>query len=328
MDLSVKPGLHYAGDKKFMEDLRKVDPDSYWITVGNHPVKSVEELHSDDFFQLQFRLLGGKGGFGSLLKSFRIHKSSNQLMARDLTGRRLADVREEERLRRWIAKKAERDAKKKKQEEEKLLKLKSGSRVKHEFKDKKYMRQRDLILENTEDAIEAGLNAETQQSSSPDSGKGSSSAPEVEESDSDIDLTGEVPLLGKNRKRKVIITESEPVKEKKQKLDKGKTKSEVKSPKVQIVLASEKTIPTSSTSTQKEKSESKTKENKVFEEVNLNDFYDAKLLEQLGLDHLKHALESRGLKCSGSLTERAERLFSVKGLTPDKYPKKIRAVKK
>lgn len=31
-------------------------------------------------------------GFGTLLKSFRINKSSNQLMCRDLSGRRLADV--------------------------------------------------------------------------------------------------------------------------------------------------------------------------------------------------------------------------------------------
>lgn len=48
-------------------------------------------------------------GFGSLLRSFRIHKSNNQLMCRNLTGRRLADVREEERLKKWISKKVERE---------------------------------------------------------------------------------------------------------------------------------------------------------------------------------------------------------------------------
>lgn len=35
--------------------------------------------------------------------------------------------------------------------------------------------------------------------------------------------------------------------------------------------------------------------------------------EELGLYHLKHALEARGLKCGGSLQERAVRLFTVKG---------------
>ena len=114
MDDIIKPGLYYAGDTEFIQKLQEVDPNSYYLVVGRKLLNSVDELAPDDFFQLNFRLLGGKGGFGSLLKSFRIHKSANQLMSRDLTGRRLADVREEERLRRWIAKKADRDAKKKK----------------------------------------------------------------------------------------------------------------------------------------------------------------------------------------------------------------------
>lgn len=38
-------------------------------------------------------------------------------------------------------------------------------------------------------------------------------------------------------------------------------------------------------------------------------------LESLGLDVLKEELMSRGLKCGGTLAERAARLFSVRGLT-------------
>lgn len=40
-------------------------------------------------------------------------------------------------------------------------------------------------------------------------------------------------------------------------------------------------------------------------------------LEALGLEVLKEELMSRGLKCGGTLAERAARLFSVRGLTPD-----------
>ncbi|XP_058495933.1 splicing regulator SDE2 [Solea solea] len=40
-------------------------------------------------------------------------------------------------------------------------------------------------------------------------------------------------------------------------------------------------------------------------------------LESLGLDVLKKELMSRGLKCGGTLSERAARLFSVRGLRPD-----------
>ncbi|XP_034387197.1 replication stress response regulator SDE2 [Cyclopterus lumpus] len=40
-------------------------------------------------------------------------------------------------------------------------------------------------------------------------------------------------------------------------------------------------------------------------------------LESLGLDVLKEELMSRGLKCGGTLKERAQRLFSIRGLTPN-----------
>ncbi|XP_062411257.1 splicing regulator SDE2 [Sardina pilchardus] len=40
-------------------------------------------------------------------------------------------------------------------------------------------------------------------------------------------------------------------------------------------------------------------------------------LEAVGLDRLKGALMARGMKCGGTLQERAARLFSVRGLAPD-----------
>ncbi|XP_078503671.1 splicing regulator SDE2 [Lissotriton helveticus] len=48
--------------------------------------------------------------------------------------------------------------------------------------------------------------------------------------------------------------------------------------------------------------------------VDLEDFSSAAALELLGLEPLKQELMSRGLKCGGTLQERAARLFSVKGL--------------
>ncbi|CAG5126108.1 unnamed protein product [Candidula unifasciata] len=48
------------------------------------------------------------------------------------------------------------------------------------------------------------------------------------------------------------------------------------------------------------------------------DRYDSKdELASLGMERLKNALMTRGLKCGGTLEERAERLFSVKGLSSD-----------
>ena len=51
--------------------------------------------------------------------------------------------------------------------------------------------------------------------------------------------------------------------------------------------------------------------------VNLDEFTSASQLESLGLDSLKSELMSRGLKCGGTLQQRAERLWAVKGKTKD-----------
>jgi len=45
---------------------------------------------------------------------------------------------------------------------------------------------------------------------------------------------------------------------------------------------------------------------------------------RLGLEHLKHELDRRGLKGSGTLEQRAARLFAVRGLTEDQIPAKLK----
>ncbi|KAI5059532.1 hypothetical protein GOP47_0025851 [Adiantum capillus-veneris] len=56
--------------------------------------------------------------------------------------------------------------------------------------------------------------------------------------------------------------------------------------------------------------------------LNLEDFLHASDLEVLGLDQLKHELQLRGLKCGGSLSERAGRLFLLKTIPLEKLDKK------
>ncbi|XP_042292763.1 replication stress response regulator SDE2 isoform X2 [Thunnus maccoyii] len=51
--------------------------------------------------------------------------------------------------------------------------------------------------------------------------------------------------------------------------------------------------------------------------VDLSSLSSPQQLESLGLDVLKEELMSRGLKCGGTLAERAARLFSVRGLTAE-----------
>ncbi len=59
--------------------------------------------------------------------------------------------------------------------------------------------------------------------------------------------------------------------------------------------------------------------------VRLGMFNSIEELEALGLDRLKEGLEALELKCGGTLRDRAERLWSVRGKKPEDFPQKIRA---
>jgi hypothetical protein len=61
--------------------------------------------------------------------------------------------------------------------------------------------------------------------------------------------------------------------------------------------------------------------------IESSDFATAKDLEAFGLEHLKSELTRRGLKSGGTLTERAERLFSVRGIPFKKIDKRLKIKK-
>ncbi len=59
--------------------------------------------------------------------------------------------------------------------------------------------------------------------------------------------------------------------------------------------------------------------------LRLGMFNAASELEALGMERLKEALEAIGLKCGGTLKDRAERLWSVRGVSAENYPEKLKA---
>ena len=87
-------------------------------------------------------LLGGKGGFGSLLRAIgaQIQKTTNHEAMRDLSGRRQRDVNNEQRAREYVAKQAEREQVEREKKEAKLAKLERLAKRenKHEFSDPAY----------------------------------------------------------------------------------------------------------------------------------------------------------------------------------------------
>nr|CAG4638907.1 EOG090X0OE5 [Cyclestheria hislopi] len=113
--------------------------------------------HSDFYISFAIPLVGGKGGFGSMLRAIgaQIEKTTNREACRDLSGRRLRDINEEKRLKEWVAKQAEREKEREERKKRKLEKLKQEYR--HEFHDPEYQRIRSEIPDKVSDAIGEGF---------------------------------------------------------------------------------------------------------------------------------------------------------------------------
>ena len=121
-------------------------------------------------------LLGGKGGFGAMLRTAgaRGVKTTNFDACRDLNGRRLRHVNAEAALREWEAAAEERKLKK---QQERAMKAKPGPKPVARFDDDEYEEMLEGTRSRVSDAIAAGLAAASSSagaSSSDDAADGAS----------------------------------------------------------------------------------------------------------------------------------------------------------
>ncbi|XP_017113507.1 replication stress response regulator SDE2 [Drosophila elegans] len=137
-----------------IEKNTNLQPKDYYL-VRNGKRLSGELLHGDVHCVL--RQLGGKGGFGSMLRAIgaQIEKTTNREACRDLSGRRLRDINEEKRVRAWLDKQGEREREAEERKKRKIEKLLAVP--KHDFKDEKYEEARANLTEKVNDAFEEGL---------------------------------------------------------------------------------------------------------------------------------------------------------------------------
>lgn len=134
--------------------------DQYYI-IYNGRLTQKDDICSNGYAIIVPRLLGGKGGFGSMLRAIgaQIEKTTNREACRDLSGRRLRDINEEKRLKAWIEKQTKRYDEAAERKKKKLEKLCAEPR--HEFKDQRYEQERSELPEKVEDAVEEGFKAAT-----------------------------------------------------------------------------------------------------------------------------------------------------------------------
>lgn len=83
---------------------QRLDPTQYYL-LSNNGRKITDETPCANEIQLVLKVFGGKGGFGSNLRSVHVEKTTNVEACRDLSGRRLRDIHTEQRLKTWMEKK-------------------------------------------------------------------------------------------------------------------------------------------------------------------------------------------------------------------------------
>ncbi|KAL3285735.1 hypothetical protein HHI36_000262 [Cryptolaemus montrouzieri] len=140
-------------------DIMGISCTEFYLEQNGKRIFGQTLLENGNDVKVILRLLGGKGGFGSMLRAIgaQIEKTTNREACRDLSGRRLRDINEEQRLKNWIATQAERDKEAEERKKKKLERL--CQEPKHEFKNETYDKERSELPEKIEDAVLQGLQA-------------------------------------------------------------------------------------------------------------------------------------------------------------------------
>ncbi|CAB3229288.1 unnamed protein product [Arctia plantaginis] len=138
-----------------------VSMEDLFATLNGKPVSDDYNIKTtDNVIRLSMRLVGGKGGFGSMLRAIgaQIEKTTNREACRDLSGRRLRDINEEKRLRKWLEGQEEREKEATERKRRKLERLVAEPKIKVDL-NPAYEKERKDLPERVSSAVEAGWQA-------------------------------------------------------------------------------------------------------------------------------------------------------------------------
>ena len=162
--------------------IEKYGPNAYFTCNGRLVTKETI-LKPTDVVQVYPRILGGKGGFGSLLRAMgkQISKTTNKDMCRDLTGRRIGDVEKEKKLKDMLKRSVEIEQKKKEEKAERKKRRRelletNGRGVGPKVELIKFYIDKDKISEDLQAALREGLKRKREEEK-PSTSKAAASEP-------------------------------------------------------------------------------------------------------------------------------------------------------
>ncbi|XP_023954970.2 replication stress response regulator SDE2 [Bicyclus anynana] len=115
---------------------------------------------SENVVRVWSRIVGGKGGFGSMLRAIgaQIEKTTNREACRDLSGRRLRDINEEKRLRKWLEGQEDREREATERKQKKLERLIAEPKISVNL-NPQYEKERQELPERVSAAVDVGWQA-------------------------------------------------------------------------------------------------------------------------------------------------------------------------
>ncbi|XP_061627043.1 splicing regulator SDE2 [Phyllopteryx taeniolatus] len=296
-------------------------PHDFYISRDAHVCRLDDHLQGGAVYRLVPRLLGGKGGFGSMLRALgaQIEKTTNREACRDLSGRRLRDVNHEKEMGEWLKQQADREAEREQRRSERLQR--KMAEPKHQFSDPAYQQQCHRLAERLEDSVLKGLQAaSSSQVTAPKRPGPARCQPPIKKqktagacfwtgvdnlsSDDDYDDDDEASADEPSCHAAVMGQEAEPA---------TSNRTPTSPPRLEVQV--EKNTPP-----EKERGVASSC-SPGLQHTNVGDDGDAVELAASAsdLERLKGEPTARGLKCGGTLSQHAQRLFAVTGLKDEPH---------
>lgn len=138
-----------------------IPSEDLYATINGEKIPDGTPLQGlDKVVRVCTRLIGGKGGFGSMLRAIgaQIEKTTNREACRDLSGRRLRDINEEKRLRKWLDGQEEREREAVERKQKKLERLLAEPKIDVNLAPS-YEKERKELPERVSSAVDAGWQA-------------------------------------------------------------------------------------------------------------------------------------------------------------------------
>ncbi|XP_026316564.1 replication stress response regulator SDE2 [Hyposmocoma kahamanoa] len=138
-----------------------VSAEDLYVTINGRVVSTDLQLENhENIIRVFTKLVGGKGGFGSMLRAIgaQIEKTTNREACRDLSGRRLRDINEEKRLRKWLEGQEDREREAAERKQKKLERILAEPKIDVKL-NPAYVKESEEIPERVSAAVDAGWQA-------------------------------------------------------------------------------------------------------------------------------------------------------------------------